>query len=414
MAIWQSRYSRKLAAIERASLALNVFCKYNVELVLEGSGTLNTETLRRAVEVAARANPGSRVRLRGMLGFTRWVDSGIAPDVRELPAPGWDARSERGAQLLEEKFDALGGGPICRVIHIPGNPARIVFQALHAAVDGRSLQHWVSEVFRALRGETLLGSPCTYRDWDIIGKFQNKVDSEALEEAAKATRPNIPVIHCSSPRNPGAQYVWRTVVLPTLVPNVIAKFAVFLAAWARRNASGHVSFIVPVDLRTLREEVLSLGNLTGYLMIPIEPGASTRQVGRQLSLRVRQHADCHRTRILKLLTWLPMQLICRSIAKNLERTLYETVPDAVSGGVVSMGTVSLATFCAPQFNCTLAIPIPGFAGKINVVAVLNEHQTVVSFAAPESYNLDGQLDELVEALRRQFSVRRTAETVAVG
>jgi hypothetical protein len=412
MAIPQKQYSRKLSPIERASLALNDLCKYNVELVMEGYGTLNPDMLRRAVGVAAQANPGSRVRLRGALGFTRWVDSGVAPEVRELHAPGWDARSERGAPFLDEKFDALGGGAVCDVIYVHGSPTRIVFRALHAAVDGRSLLYWITEVFRALRGEPLSGSPCTYIDWDIMRKFQDKVDIGALSQPA--TEPNIPVIHCSAPRAPGAGYVWRTLVLPTLIPNVLSKLAVFLAQWARRHASGQVSFIVPVDLRTLREDVPSLGNLTGYLIIPIEAGDTTRHFSRQLSLRIRQHADCHRPKVLGRLPWVPMWLIRRAIRQNLERTLYEPVPDATSGGVVSMGTFPLAELSTPQFKCTLTVPVPGFSGKLNVVVMPNEGQTVTTFAAPESYNLDGQLDELVAAFERQFGAQQLAEAAGAA
>ena len=332
MSIWQRRYSRKLSPIERASLALNEFCNYNVDLVVEGYGTLPLEALRRAVEKTAEANPGSRVRLRGALGFCRWVDSGTAPEVREIHAPTWDARSERGASFMDEGFDALGGGPICRMLYVPGSPARIVFRGLHAAIDGRSMLHWMTEVFRALRGEPLLGSPCRYTEWDIMRKFQDKVNPEALE--APSAAPNIPVIPCSSPPKTELRYLWRTLTFPTIIPNVLAKFAVFLAEYARRKESGRVAFIVPVDLRTLREEVLSLGNLTGYLMVPIEPDDTTRQFSRQLSLRTRNYVDCHRPDILKKLPWIPMRVIHRGIERNIRRSLYESVPDAVSGGVV--------------------------------------------------------------------------------
>jgi hypothetical protein len=138
MAIWHERYTRKLSPIERASLVLNEFCNYNCDIVVEGHGGLSVETLRNAVEKAAQANPGSRVRLRGVLGFSRWVDSGVTPEVQEVRASSWDGRSERGAAFLEERFDALAGGPVCKLVYVRGSPARIVFRALHAAVDGRS------------------------------------------------------------------------------------------------------------------------------------------------------------------------------------------------------------------------------------------------------------------------------------
>src|SRR3981081_3769846 len=143
MGIWHKRYTRKLSPIERASLVLNEFCNYNCDIVIEGHGALSVGTLRPAVAKAPRGDPRRRGRLRGVLGFSRWADSGTAPEVREVRAASWDGRSERGAEFMEERFDALAGGPICKLIYVSGNPARIVFRALHAAVDGRSLLHWI-------------------------------------------------------------------------------------------------------------------------------------------------------------------------------------------------------------------------------------------------------------------------------
>jgi len=408
MAIWHTRYSRKVSPIERASLVLNEFCNYNCDIIVEGNGTLSVDALCSAVEKAAQVNPGSRVRLRGVLGFSRWVDSGIAPEVREVHAPAWDGRSERNAAFLDDRFDPLAGGPICRMIYLPGNPMRIVFRALHAAVDGRSLLHWIEEVFRALRGEPLLGSPCTYIDWDIMRKFQDKVDRQAQEPPS--TQPNLPVIPCSPRCDMRLRYIWRTVVLPKIVHNVLAKFAIFLAEHARLHAQGRVCFTVPVDLRTLREEVLSLGNLTGYLGIPIEPGNTTRDFSRQLSLRVRNYSDCYRPDLMKKLPWIPMRTIRREIARNMQRSLYEPVPDAMSAGVVSLGNFPLENLSAPNFTPLQLIPIPGFVGKLNVVTIYNERETVSTFAAPQSYNGDGQLDGLLDAFQGRFGEQRALHT----
>src|SRR5258708_8807100 len=107
MAIWQKRYTRNLSPIERASLALNAFCNYNCDILVEGHGALSVDTLRGAVEKAAHANPGSRVRLRGVLGFSRWVDSGIAPEVREVRPSSSAGRRELRSPLMEYTFVAL-------------------------------------------------------------------------------------------------------------------------------------------------------------------------------------------------------------------------------------------------------------------------------------------------------------------
>jgi hypothetical protein len=62
---------------------------------------------------------------------------------------------------------------------------------------------------------------------------------------------------------------------------------------------------------------------------------------------------------------------------------------------------------APEFAPLEFIPIPGFAGKLNVVTIFTQRNTVTTFAVPESYNVEGQLDALLDAFRREFGEKRT-------
>jgi hypothetical protein len=105
-----------------------------------------------------------RVRLHGILGFSRWVDSGITPEVREISAAEWEGYSERGAEFLEERFRPLAGGPVAHVLLVRGNPVRIVLRVLHAAADGKGLAHWTLDILRAMRGAAPLGSVITVND----------------------------------------------------------------------------------------------------------------------------------------------------------------------------------------------------------------------------------------------------------
>ena len=83
-------YTRRLSGLERYSLVINEVYRYNIDAIAEGSGNISCEELQAAMAVAAEANPGVRVRLKSFLGFSKWVDSGIAPIIREVEAPEWD------------------------------------------------------------------------------------------------------------------------------------------------------------------------------------------------------------------------------------------------------------------------------------------------------------------------------------
>jgi hypothetical protein len=403
MNIGRRRYTRKLSVMERLALTLNETCNYDVAIAVAGHGALSVAALRTAVSTAAAANPGCRVRLRGVLGWARWADSGIDPEVLEVQASNWDGFSQDNAPFLQQRFAPLQGGPICQLVYVHGDPSRIVFRASHAAIDGRSIMHFMQEVFRALRAEALLGSPCTLCDRDIMLKFQDKVNLQAIEPLPNT--PHLPIIPCSRPLPGLPRYVWRAVVLPSIVQNLLPKFAIFLADYARRHSQGSVVFTVPVDLRTLREEVLSLGNLTGYLSVPVAPGDTARDFSRRLSQRTRNYVDCYWPATMDRISWMPIALLSRHLRKS-QPKLYQASQGVMSGGLVSMGNYSLSSFSASDFDAVQLTPIPGFAGKINVVGINVAEATTVTFAVPESYTLDGQFDALLANFVAKFGKAR--------
>jgi hypothetical protein len=77
-----------------------------------------------------------------------------------------------------------------------------------------------------------------------------------------------------------------------------------------------------------------------------------------------------------------------------------------------MGKFPLQNLSTPDFTPIEVIPIPGFAGKLNVVTIFTERHTVTTFAAPESYNVEGQLDALLGAFQSEFGDRYTLSAVA--
>lgn len=406
------RYTRKVSPIERYSLVLNKICPYNVVAVVEGDGDLSVERLRAAVKLAAVANPGMRVRLRSFLGFSKWVDSGIDPQVYEPDMAQWDARSDAGADYLETGFDPLAGDPVCDLLFLRGSPVRIVFRAAHAAIDGRGVKHWMQEVFRALRDEPLIGAPSTEREIDIMEKYQHEIP-DAVKPKKNAVSPaSLPVVSPSQCKNPNLRYLWRSISISGDSGNLLPKSATFLAAYARRHAKGHVSFTIPVDLRTTRRPLLSTGNLTGYLNIIVNEGDAPRVVMKQINQKLRDHFDCLIPSIVRLLPWIPISKLFSGAKKGLERSLYDVTPNSPTGGLVSMGLFRLGEFSCPGFVARTVIGIPGFAGKLNVVLINQQTHTTVTFAAPEAYNADGQLDEFVAAFSRHFDGKEVQPELA--
>jgi len=396
------RYVRRVSALERYSLVLNEVYRYHVDGIVEGTGAVDPQQLQEAVNRAAAANPAIRVRFRGFLGFSRWVDSGVAPQVRPQPLSDWDGNSERGAPFLQQKLDALRGGPVADVLLVPcrDGKTRIVFRTLHAAIDGRGFLHWVDEVFRALRGEPLQGSDSRLIDLDIQEQYREQIP----EEPKTAPVTCIPVLQPAESGRETLQYIWRRVIIGNSVSQLLPKTAVFLAQWARRQGPGEVGFTIPVDYRGLRTEEMGIGNLTGYLRLNVADGATSRSLMQQLMQRIRAYADCRQFPGVKMLLWLPVWWMKRQLLPKVDKVLYTLTPALPTGGIVSMGNMTAETYSFPGFQGHMIYGIPGAVGKINVVFLNYPGFVTITFSTPAAYNHRGQLDELVSAYQQNFTV----------
>jgi hypothetical protein len=400
------RYVRRVSPVERYGIVLNEVYHYRVDGVVEGVGHVDPDILQAAVGRAAEANPAIRVRFRGMLGFSRWVDSGIAPRVRVLEPSGWNGTSDIGAQFLLEKLDPLHGGPVADVLVVPciDGKTRLVFRTLHAAIDGRGLMHWMAEVFRALRGEPLLGSHSRLIDLDVQKDYAGRVPAEPPAPPATC----IPVVPPSANGQDRIHYIWRRVVIDRNVSQLLPKTAVFLAAWARRHAAGEVGFTIPIDYRGLRTQEMGLGNLTGYVRLSVPEGATPRAVIQQLNSKVRAFADCRERPGIRKLFWKPIPVMVRALRPAVPKLLYTLNPALPTGGIVSMGNLTLEAGSYPGFAATMIFGIPGTVGKLNVVFLNFRGFASVVFSAPAPFNADGQIDELAQAYRAHFSAAAAA------
>ncbi|WP_411887020.1 hypothetical protein [Hydrocarboniphaga effusa] len=415
------RYVRPLSPLERFSLGLNETYRYHVDCVIEGIGDIDPARLQAAVDLAAAANPAIRVRLRGFLGFCRWVDSGRSPRVRLLPMSNWDGNSERNAPFLQERLLPLDGGPVADILVVPGadGRTRIVFRSVHAAIDGRGLMHWMLEVCRAARGEALLGSDSRLTDLDVQELNKDKLPPTPAPATPEPPKHCIPVLSPAAEGRMPVDFVWRRAILVNPSSQLLTKAAVFLAQWARKREAGDVGFTIPIDFRGLRTQEMGIGNMTGYLRLDVPPEATPRSLVSQLNQKMRDYADCRATPGIRTLLWIPIWYLLRKMRQAAEAALYTVTPSVPSGGIVSMGAMKLDEHSFPGFRATTICGIPGAVGKLNLVFLnLPATETLppriaVSFLVPLAYSRDGQLDALVEAFIQEFSAPNKA-TVSVA
>ena len=269
-----SRYFRRVSFNERLYLASERrtpgFC---IQLVVEADGGVDEQTLRRAVEAASIANPGARLVLRGVLGFTRWVDEGPVPPVRILE--GWRSGARPPsdvARVLDPKT-----GPTCEVVLAPHEQgSRLVFRCFHGVMDASGLLHFAQDVFRALRGETPIGAPCMQNDTEFVSALAGTKRRSFLADAWPPLLGPTGV--------PERSVHWHRGRLPSAVPSLVAKVATTLARFAGPTARGLM--MVPVDLRSYRKEPASTANRTCPVFLEVGASDDWRAVQTSLLKRL--------------------------------------------------------------------------------------------------------------------------------
>jgi hypothetical protein len=393
-------YSRRLSPLERLSLVANDCYHYNADGVVEGLGFIDRTVLQAAVDSVAQANPGLRVRLRGRLGLRRWVDSGIAPQVRVLPKADWDGNSEVGASFMKVQLDALKGGPVAELLVVPCSDGRTryVFRGLHAAIDGRSAMHWVQEVFRVLRGEAPVGTPTTLTDFDIQAQYNDRAAPETVEPVRAIT-----VVAAGKTDGEPLHFIWRRIKINRSIGQILPKTAIFLAEYARRREPGAVEFVVPIDYRGLRTQEMGVSNLTGHLRLPVPEGATARSLMRALATLINSFADCRSMPGGKLVRWIPMGFLRRQIGAKYDFLHYEPNKIFQTAGLVSMGMSQPDAYSCPGFEAESVIGVPPAIGKLNIIFMNHRDSVVVCLSTPARYNDRGQFDEMVTAYQRHFS-----------
>lgn len=398
-------YSRRVSGLERYSLVLHGAYRYHVDGIVEGVGSVDAKKLQAAVDIAAASNHAIRVRLRGILGWCKWVDSGRAPVVRVMSLSDWDGSSEQGAPFLNERLNPQRAVADVLLVPCRDGRTRIVFRTLHAAIDGRGCIHWMQDVCRVMREEAPLGSDSALSDFDVQEQFADKIPEEPVTPPAHC----IPVLQVAPPEQRGdLKYVWRRVLINRDVPQLLTKAAAFLAEWARKREEGEVGFTIPVDYRGFRIQEMGIGNLTGYLRLTVPAGANSRSLMVQLGQRIKAYADCRQFPGIRTLLWIPVWYMLRQLRPQIGTALYTVTPALPSGGVVSMGSLKPADFDFPGFAAERTYGIPGAVGKLNFIFVNHPDHVSAIFSSPAAYNHQGQLDELVNAFQQHFSAGSSA------
>lgn len=398
----QSRIERPLTVSEYYHAAIGRHPRshvrsHDVVFVLEGEGEPDPAHWQQAINLAAAANPGARLRMTGQRQHTRWHSDAPSPLLRVVGNNDWDARESEGGMSLFALPLSLEEGRSAEVILLPATShmpsTRVIFRASHAVMDGVGTLHFMQEVFRALRGETLLGSNASFTDTDLLR--QGSRSNIVIEK-------NVPIARMMGPAQGDTRGgYWRRFTLEGPQPQLLPRLIALMASYARIHGDHHkVTRIgVPANLRRPIGDLLTTANFTGMTYADFPPDASLdlEDIKGCLKLLRDGHADMNYRKIYELLRYLPFAWVdgMLSITERNYRNpvLHETAVLTLLGSfkktLFSGGGFSAQTLCClPQLE-NVFVSVCGLQGNYEIIVGM-----------PHVFASGGRMEQFLDFMQR--------------
>lgn len=396
-------YKRQVSDSERLWILMDELCPpFANQMVLQGRGQFDILRWKDAVREASAANPGSRVKLKGMIKYSKWVDSGKTPVVRVVDGRDWTGFTPENAPFLKERLSIEKGSP-CEVVLVKGKRYdSVVFRTCHSVMDGSGTKTWAQDIFRVLRGETPVGSDCTMTDAELAKTFQNRY------------RTPFPVEHIS-PVGPAPTarrgVTWRRIQLKGEFSKILPRVILTTAKEAWKYGDGIVRFCIPVDIRGRKEGTRSTGNLSIGIYVEVTKDSTVDSISDDIKNQLMNKNDGVLTDGQMMFEFLPIWFLkykaAQIVKQQLESGLY-----SLSGIISNLGRINPAEFTSSDFKpetCFFIPPgieaLPYFAS----VTGMGENLEIL-VTLPEAFAEKIRFGNIMDSLGSEFEVggERTA------
>jgi len=359
-----------------------------MQLAVPGTGTLAAAELQRAVDAASAANPGSRLVAEG----ERWVDSGVGATVRVVPDRTLDYRA---LEHDEELNRPLGPTPerTTEVLLLTGDPVTVVFRAFHGVMDGMGLRLWIDDVFRALRGEPLVGAPDPIADAELVARL-------GVPGKPTLVVPRYRAATGRGRQDPAApRWLLRHRTVEANGRAVVARICAILAEHTR----GASRFMIPVDLRRHDPALRSTGNLALPLFLDVRPGTSWQDVSARMRAGLSVNQELNEMDNGGLSRF-PKPMV-RSVLRGANWLGARAGRNMVSATVSHMGTVDTAALATPTWRPTTMRILPQHSGAMpllfGILAVDDRLEITVS--CRNGAGIEPRLEALLDTLAARLT-----------
>jgi hypothetical protein len=268
-------------------------------------------------------------------------------------------------------------------------------------MDGMGGFHVLCELFRALRGEPLLGSNVTFSDAQLVEAL-NPPKSPSLRV------PTCRLIEQAEPGNPVSNSVsnsvttsvnqvdllgdaWQRFSLGSGHSKALSKVACAFAALAHKSSTLPALIAVPVDLRRHMPAMRSVTNFSSMLVVKLQPGDGPEVFQSRLRELLEAKVELSVARGFNLIRWFPMWLVDVLLGRTRKNFLSKRPMETVvisNLGAVPMENFQGAGFVADDFTCA---PIPGNAFAV-LIQINGDFRVVLGL--PKSQLAQCQFDEI--------------------
>ncbi|HQN02016.1 MAG TPA: hypothetical protein PLL36_13115 [Candidatus Hydrogenedentes bacterium] len=389
-----SLYTRKMTFNERSYVAASLLgYPMTIQLIFDGEGILDFKRWRNAVTIASEANPGARLVLKGHLGWSRWVDSGVTPPVHEVDGSHWNGYGPDGASFLQESLP-FRQGPTSEVILIHGPTPRVLFRTHHGVMDGRGIMFWAEDIFRILRGEKAIGSISNLTDIELSKSFQDEF---------RTAFPTENIAPTGLPQGDSQGVVWKRHTLKDNIPMLLARCARLAAEEAWRHAEGPVRFAIPVDMRPRKPGLRSTCNLTLDVYIEVKKETTPEQIANDIALKIKLGCEGKIKKFDELLKHVPLWVVTRAIEKIIQKR-HQNGLYGLSGILTNLGRIDLTHFKGGGFSARSFWAIPPATEYFPFFLVMSGYQggSELILSTPQKLASHGRLDDALERIASQL------------
>ena len=354
-------------------------------MIVEGRGRVPESRWQRAIDQVAAVNPGTRLRWVGSRRRACWRSDGMPPRLRMVAGSTWDARSDAGSEFLAERPLSLSPGPnVELIVAESGEQTRLIMHGLHAVMDGGGGFHFLHELFRAMRGEPLLGTNGAFSDTDLMRSTGAR---HTTSKGARTTWLTGP------PQGNEPGDTWRRMTIKGPRRDLLATIAVSAADFMHRHSNLPAVIAVPVDLRRHAPGLLSTQTLSSMLLVRLETGEGIEDFKRKLAHMLEQKMETVFPPIIDLAKFLPLSWI-DSLLSRRQPWHPPRRPPPHTMLVTNLGKHNARDFSCAEFQAETLFAPPVQANTMCVLGAMGDNIEVV-IGMPRSLASNGRLEEFL-------------------